>query len=140
MKSNVIAKISRIKERAEKFLLSELESAGCGEMSPSHGDILAVLFASDGIKMQETAKKIHRTKATTTVLIDKLEKSGFVKRVKSSQDSRCTNVILTPKGTAFKPVFEQISEKLNNTAFYGFTGGEKAMLEELLEKMRKNFK
>lgn len=80
MNTCIIALVSRIRENANHLILKELQAAGFGELAPSHGDILMALYDSNELSMQNIAKKIHRTKATTTVLIDKLEVAGFVKR------------------------------------------------------------
>jgi len=138
MKSDVIAKISRIREKANRFIVNELKEAGAGGLAPSHGDILAVLFRQDNIPVNEIARKILRTKATTTVLIDKLELSGFVKRVKSQTDNRYTNIILTEKAKEFIPVFEKISDKLIQTIFKNFEENEIRQLEVLLKKLSDN--
>lgn len=138
MNNSSVSLIAKIRECANRLILAELKTAGYTDLAPSHGDILAVLLKSNGIKMQDIAKKIHRTKATTTVLVDKLEQAGFVKREKSGSDSRYTNVYLTDDGAKFRKVFEHISNILNATAFKGFSEAEAAMLEELLKRMLKN--
>lgn len=62
-------------------------------MVPNHGDILTVLYKNEQVTMKEITEKIHRTKPTVTVLVDKFEKLGFVKRTASSIDNRCTYCI-----------------------------------------------
>lgn len=138
MNGNAVSLISRIREGANRLIQDELKKAGLGELSPSHGDILALLLNFSELTATGIAKKIHRTKATTTVLIDKLEKSGFLKREKSASDNRYTNIVLTTKGQALKPVFEKISKKLNVAVYKGLTESEAIALETLLEKLRIN--
>ncbi len=140
MKGNAISLISRIHEKANRLILEELKSIGIKDLSPSHGDILVNLFYAKEITMQEIAKKIHRTKATTTVLIDKLEKSGYVKREKSNKDNRYTNIVLTKKGQEFKPAFDKISAKLIETVYKDLTENEIENIETFLEKINTNLK
>ncbi len=130
--------ISRIKEGANRFIIEQLNQNGIEELVPSHGDILVVLYKYDKITMKEIADKIHRTKATVTVLVDKLEKLGFIKREKSIEDNRITYITLTKKGLEFKPVFEQISQNLNAMLYKNFSKEEAKILDELLNKMKKN--
>ena len=85
--------------------------------------------------MKDIAQKIHRTKPTVTVLVDKLEKSGFVKREISEDDSRCTNIVLTKKGEDFKPVFEKISKGLDEMLCKNLTIEEIEMLDKLLKRI-----
>lgn len=88
--------------------------------------------------MKEIADRIHRTKATVTVLIDKLERENFVKREKSTADNRSTYIILTQKSIDLRPVLEKIAEELNTMLYKGFTKDEAKQLDQLLEKMLKN--
>lgn len=127
--------ISKIHEKGCKFIVDELVKNGVENLAPSHGDILAVLYHCGSSTMKDIAEKIHRTKPTVTVLVDKLEKSGFVKRQKSDTDSRITFITLTPKGEAFKPVFNKISEDLNKMLYANLSNSEAVELDRLLEKM-----
>lgn len=138
MDQDTISLISRIRENANKFICKELETSGITGIVPSHGDIMAVLFKSHKCTMKELAANIRRTKATLTVLVDKLEKIGYVKREKSSQDSRVTYITLTKKGFDLKPVFEDISKKLNNLVFTDISEKEGETLHKILEKINKN--
>ena len=127
--------ISKIHEKGNKFILQELNSNGITELAPSHGDILAMLYQHSKLTMKEIAEKIHRSKPTVTILVNKLEKFGFVKREKSSEDSRITYIMLTSKSKDFKPIFEKISKDLNKMLFKNLANNEVQLLEELLEKM-----
>ena len=127
--------ISKIHEKGNKFIIQELNSNGVTDLAPSHGDILAMLYQYNKLTMKEIAEKIHRTKPTVTILVNKLEKLGFVKREKSSEDSRITYIMLTSKSEDFKPIFEKISKDLNKMLFKNLTNNEVQLLDELLEKM-----
>lgn len=139
MKKNSIALISRIREKSGKFLSQKLEENGIIGVVPSHGDIMAVLFRVDKCTMKELALHIHRTKATLTVLVDKLIKLELVVREKSAEDSRVTYIKLTQKGQALKPVFDKISAELNSVVYNGFSKEEAETLEFFLEKLNSNF-
>ena len=102
--------ISKIYEKGNSFIIESLKQNGAEGLVPSHGDILVALYMNGKMTMKEIAEKIHRTKPTVTVLVDKLEKLNYVKREVSSKDSRYTYIILTEKGKEFKPVFEEKAE------------------------------
>lgn len=127
--------ISKIHEKGNKFIIQELNSIGVTDLAPSHGDILAMLYQYNKLTMKDIAEKIHRTKPTVTILVNKLEKLGFVKREKSSEDSRITYIMLTSKSEDFKQIFEKISKDLNKMLFKNLTNNEVQLLDELLEKM-----
>lgn len=127
--------ISKIHEKGDKFIVQQLNANGIKELVPSHGDILAVLYQHKKLTMKEIAQKINRTKPTVTVLVNKLEKLGFVKREKSSEDSRLTYILTTQKGDEFKPVFEKISEDLNKMLYKNLSEQEANLLDSFLKKM-----
>uniref|UniRef100_UPI003FEECA39 MarR family winged helix-turn-helix transcriptional regulator n=1 Tax=Succinivibrio sp. TaxID=2053619 RepID=UPI003FEECA39 len=138
MKYLAVFYASRIRKAGNQFLTNELEKAGLKGIVPSHGDIIKCLLMFGAMPMQELAKKVDRTKATVTVLIDKLEKLELVKRTRSSKDNRVTLIELTQKGLDFKPVFEKISHDLNEKAYKGFSTEEAELVETLMDRIRKN--
>ena len=87
--------------------------------------------------MKDIANCIHRTKPTVTVLVDKLEKLGYLKREASDKDSRSTNIVLTQKGEDFQTTFEKISKNLNEMLNKNLSENEVEILEKLLRKVLK---
>lgn len=137
-KKSALSLMSKIREIGNAFIIRKLKEHGLTSLAPSHGDVLFVLYKQDNSTMIDIADKIHRTKATLTVLIDKLEENGFVTREKSSQDNRNTLIALTDKGKKLKPIFEQILKELNDLLYNNFTEEEAQLLDSLLVKMVKN--
>ena len=127
--------MSRVRTQANELILTDLEHAGVQGIAPSHGDILVALFQLDGRSMGELTECIHRTKSTVTILVKKLEAHGYVLRTKHKDDARSTLVYLTPKGHALKPVFESVSEHLQEQVTARLSEGEADCLEQLLRKM-----
>lgn len=138
-KSNAIALMSRIREKANKFIIRELAEHGVDGVVPSHGEIMVQLFTGRKYTMKELAEKIHRTKPTVTVLIDKLVDFGYVIKEKSAEDNRVTYIKLTPKGLALEPIFIEISEKLNHLVYSGLTESESLSFEKMLTEVNRRF-
>ena len=139
MKYETASMVGKIRDAVNNLILSELHKHSVNGIAPSHGDILVCLYQKNGLSVKELAKKIHRTQPTVTVLIDKLQKLGYVERIKSKEDSRITLIHLTEKGTQLEPIFREISEKLNTVIYGGLMNIEKEQLEHLLEKVLKRF-
>lgn len=133
--SAILSLISKIYEKGNRFIIEELKNNGVEGLVPSHGDILVCLYKNNKMTMKDIANCIHRTKPTVTVLVDKLEKLGYLKRAASDKDSRSTYVILTQKGEDFKATFDQISNNLNKMLNKNLSENEVKLLEELLKKM-----
>lgn len=134
----IIFLISRIRERANRFILQELKTRNIQGLIPSHGAILAVLAKGKALSMQQLARMIDRDKSTVTALVDKLVALGYVEKHKDSADQRITLVQLTEKGKTRRPEFEAISQNLIAKVYKGISEGEKQILVEILTKIKNN--
>jgi len=135
---NVVALVSRITEKAHRLIVRELEARGIHGIVPSHGGILVHLFTGEKYTMKDLAEKIHRTKPTVTVLVDKLVALGYVTKEKSTEDSRVTFIGLTAKGVELKPSFIEISERVNAIVYKNLSDEEAENLEVTLGRISKN--
>ena len=133
----MLSLVSKIHEKGNRFIIEELKNNGAKGLVPSHGDILVCLYKNGKMTMKDIADSIHRTKPTVTVIIDKLEKLGYLKRVASDEDSRSTNIVLTQKGEDFKVTFEKISKDLNKMLYKNLSLEESELIEKLLRKVTK---
>ena len=136
--NNIIALASRLTEKAHRLIIRELEARGVEGIVPSHGGILLHLFAGEAHTMKELAAKIHRTKPTVTVLVDKLVSLGYVTKEKCGEDSRNTWIRLTKKGEALKPLFIEISAAVNAIVYQDIAAEEAAYIERGLKKIIEN--
>lgn len=125
---------SRLHAQGDRFIARELERAGLAGVVPSHGDILHQLFTNDDCKMSDLARRIHRSRSTSTVLVAKLEKHGYVRRVPDADDQRGVRVRLTEKGRALGPAVMAISRDLENLLASRLSQEELDTLERLLER------
>ena len=132
---NLLALVSKIHEKGNRFIIEQLKKNGAEGLVPSHGDILVCLYQKDKMTMKDIADKIHRTRPTVTVLVNKLEQLGYLKREVSQEDSRYTYIVLTKKGLDFKPTFEKISNELNDILHKNLSDKEADTLEKLLKKV-----
>ena len=137
--NKIISVISSLRNLANEFLIGELKKEGVSNIAPSHGHILNALFENDGISMKEITEKINKKKNTVTVLIEKLTAQGFVRKGIDCSDKRTTLVFLTHKGKTLEKSFKDISTKLIDKAYNGFTEKEKSNLMMFLKRMETNF-
>lgn len=138
-KNNAIALVSRITEKAHRHIVKELAVRGIAGIVPSHGGILGNLFTGEKITMKELAGKIHRTKPTMTLLIDKLVELGYVAKEKNMEDGRSTYIKITDKGMALEPIFHEVSASVNAVFYKGLSDEEAEFMEAILAKVKRNF-
>jgi len=79
-------------------------------------------------RLNELSEKLHIAAPTVTGIVDRLEKSGYVRRIPDSEDRRAINVDLTPKG-------QKIAKKLKTTLKKKW----KDLLEKLPKEDRENY-
>ncbi|MDO6851671.1 MarR family transcriptional regulator [Priestia megaterium] len=139
IKGNAASLISHIRDGINKLIISELEKHGIEGIVPSHGDILVCLYKHDNLTMKELAEYIHRTKPTVTVLVNKLVSYGYVTKEKDTNDHRITYIKLTRKGKELQPIFKEVSLRIRETMYGGFSEEESEQLEYLLEHLRRRF-
>ncbi len=131
--------IGRIHEKANEFILKELNLIGFNDIAPSHGDILVTLFKHGECTMTDISNSIHRDRSTVTTLVNKLIKLGYVSSKKSPNDSRSTIIFLSEKGKELEPKFKEISQKLYHTEYKEISEDEKKTFQNVLEKIFNNF-
>jgi DNA-binding MarR family transcriptional regulator len=123
-----------------KFIEKKLFEKELYDLVPSYGNILTVLYDHNGtLSMKEIGTLLGKEKSTITAIVDKLEKLGYVMKLKSEQDRRTTYVCLTEMGKDIEKKFEEISFDVHKTAYNNFTQEEKTEFLRLLKKMNQNF-
>jgi DNA-binding MarR family transcriptional regulator len=73
-----------------------------------------------------------------TRMIDRLERKGLVRRVRSPEDRRVVNLALTEEGKAVYPKLVASAAAVTNRRLRGFTKAEAQQLERLLQRMLAN--
>lgn len=136
---NSISAVSHIHSLAADFLEKKLKEQGFKNFASSHGNILFQLSKNGQMMMGELSKAINRNKSTTTVLVRRLEKDGFIEMTPSPNDKRNKFLSLTQKGKDYNKALSEISLELQTTFFKGFSKEEKESFCMLLEKIDKNF-
>lgn len=136
---NAISLISKIREKTNRFIMSEMLKHGIKGIVTSHGDIIYALFKKPRLTMAEIAEKIDRDKSTVTALVNKLVRLGYVKKERGTEDTRVIYVTLTNKGYELEPIFEAISSEVLDTFYLGIPENEKEELIRILNKIYNNF-
>ena len=108
----IVSLIARIREKANRFITSELRGHGLEGLKPIHGDILLALFRHKNPTMKELAKIVDRRKSTVTTLVEKLVRLGYADKQQDATDSRVYRISLTPEGRKLKTPLIRISQRL----------------------------
>ena len=134
-----ISLLSNIHSITADFLTEKLKAKGFPEFASSHGNILFQLSVNEKMTMGDLSEKINRDKSTTTVLVRKLEKEGFITGESDPSDKRSRIIFLTEKGKQFNATARELSQELLSTFYKDFSKSEKQQFFESLQKIKKNF-
>lgn len=130
-----VASASRLLDFANQFIVRELNALGIYDIHPAHGDILVQLYTEDGLTVRELAQKTQRSKSTVSVLVDRLCENGYLVKWRLPNDQRTITVRLTDKAGELKPLFDRVSQTLNDRLTEALTDDEADTLEALLERI-----
>lgn len=83
---------------------------------------LILIENSEGeINQQQLALLLDTDKVSIVRIVDYLSEKGFVKRVRTSDDRRKHNLVLTEKAKAALPVIKKCINELNQLVFSGLS-------------------
>ena len=106
------------------------------DITPEQWVIVRVLFESDTqLSQKELAIKSQKDQNTVTAIIDKLEKKGYVERVKSEEDKRVFNIILKEKIKNNIKILYEIDNNLTKEVCKNLTKSEINILEKSLKSI-----
>jgi len=135
----IIGQIARIREQANLVIEAELRQRSIEGIVPAHGPVLAFLFQqSEPVPIKAVVENVRRVKSTVTVMINTLEKHGYIRKLPSESDNRVTYVELTPKGRRFRKDFEEISRVLVNKIYGDMSERDREVLVKQLENIESN--
>lgn len=100
--------------------------------------VIATLANCTDVSAGELCKRVSYDPGAMTRMIDRLEQSGFVRRVPCPRDRRSIRLELTPNGREVYPkLLARVVEVLNHF-LRGFSKAEAAQLTDFLKRMLAN--
>jgi len=102
--------------------------------------ILIRLCEKDGLTQKELAQDTYFEQSNMTLMLDKLELKGLIKREPKENDRRAYLVKITPEGRGLKDTLIQLGENLIEKAFKGVSPEQKENLAYLLHTLYENLR
>ena len=129
----IIGQFARIREAANLLIEKELKTRCIEGIVPAHGPALVFLFQqTKPVPIKAVVDSIRRVKSTVTVMINTLEKYGYIRKSPCETDSRVTHVELTLKGRKLQKDFDEISDILIDKVYGNMN---KKNREELVKQL-----
>ncbi len=100
--------------------------------------ILKLLLQQDGLKQKQIADHLQFKPATVTRMLQRMEKTGFVRKEQDKEDMRVSRIYLTDRGRKVKEDLEQRMVQLEKETFAGFNETEITLLYRFFKQMYYN--
>ena len=84
------------------------------------------------------ARDLETDPASMTRSLDRMEAKGLLARVRSSEDRRVVNIVLTPEGERAGEQIPEILSRVQNRVLRGFSEGEYRALQGFLRRIFDN--
>ncbi len=106
-------------------------------MGLTHGQffMLIVLYEEDGLLPSQLADKAALDRPTTTGLLDRLERDGWIERRSDRTDRRTVRVHLTPKALEQRAAILATYEQINGHFLQKYSDEEWQQLQSLLGRL-----
>jgi len=137
--NGIVFSVAQLRDQAYEHVTRELKRLGMTDLAPSHGAILITLYREKALSLKDLSVRINKKKSSTTELVDKLIRLGYVEKTTSAEDQRVKLVRLTPKSVAHKEDFKALSENVNGRVYKGFSRQEQQQFTDLLSRALKNY-
>lgn len=128
----LIHDVSRLRRNAFDRCLKPLN------VTRSQWWVLAYLSREDGMTQSQLAEELDMGKVAIGGLIDRLEKSGLLRREADASDRRVNRVFLEPKSKALIARMRKVSHQMNGRILRGLEDDKLESTATTLDLMKHN--
>jgi DNA-binding MarR family transcriptional regulator len=134
-------------EESMGYLMRQILSAVAQQVERqlAHADLtnaqwvpLLKLYTKQASTVAELARACHLDTGAMTRLLDRLEAKGLCQRVRSEEDRRVVNMVLTAAGTQAAAAIPGLLSSVQNAHLEGFTPEEFTTLKSFLRRILNN--
>ena len=130
--------ISQIKQVQSRIFQRLLQDCGVEEFNGPQGHILYVLWQKDEVPIVELSQKTGLAKNTLTAMLGRMEEAGLIERKTAESDKRQSLIVLTEKSRDLQQKYDEVSQKMNEVFYKGFSGDEVLMMDSYLDRILAN--
>jgi DNA-binding MarR family transcriptional regulator len=109
-------------------------------LGPGQAVFLICLTRDTEVRQEALVSMIGVDKAIGTRVIRKLNEAGYIRRRRDPENYRAYLISLTEEGTTMKRVILEIVDSIDESLLQGFTGEERIMAHNLLDRMIENMR
>jgi len=130
--------IAKIHYMAGRILSKKFKEEQLEEINHAQGRILFALWQHNGCTVQELASITALNVSSLSLMLDRLQEAGHIRREPHLKDKRKTLVFYEDACHDLKHRYELVVNGLANVFYQGFNKEEVTMAERLLERIYNN--
>ncbi|MBP5727444.1 MAG: MarR family transcriptional regulator [Clostridia bacterium] len=130
--------ISQIKQVQSRVFQRLLQDCGVEEFNGPQGRILYVLWQKDAVPIVELSRKTGLAKNTLTAMLGRMEDAGLIEKRPAGHDKRQSLIVLTPKSRNLQGKYDEVSRRMNEIFYQGFTEKEVREMDQRLDRILLN--
>ena len=119
----------------QRYLQTKIEPFG---VSLGMWYFLRVLWDEDGLTQRELSQRVGTMEPTTLTAIRSMERSGFIRRERNSDDGRKINIFLTDEGRALQERLLPLARQVVDDAASTLSKSERDVFLGLLSAIQRN--
>lgn len=131
---NIEELINIILNKSEQIEELEKQKTDLKNLTTKQLNCIELIHSMENPTLSEITEKLKITKASTSVMLDRLEENGFIKRVRSDNDKRSAHVHLTHKGDKAAHLHADVHKQFATLLTKELTNSERDILIVLLNK------
>lgn len=130
--------ISQIKQLQARAFEKMLRDSEVDAFNGAQGRILYVLWERGRLTISEIGRLTSLAKTTLTGMLDRMEDAGLLVRTPDPKNRRQIHIELTGQARGYREAYDQVSRKMGERFYQGFTDEEIEGFEQQLRRILRN--
>lgn len=139
LENTLYSSIARLYHKNRCFMDEQLRKRGITELGFSHVRIIIILHIFKVLSMKEVTEKISKDKSTVTILVNKLEKKGYLRKKVCEEDRRVTYLELEDKAKEILNIIFEVSDIFQSRVEKILDEEERKMFIKIMSKLIENW-
>lgn len=139
LENTLYSSIARLYHKNRCFMDEQLRKRGITELGFSHIRIIIILHVFKVLSMKEVTEKISKDKSTVTILVNKLEKKGYLRKKVCEEDRRVTYLELEDKAKEILNIIFEVSDIFQSRVEKILDEEERKMFIKIMSKLIENW-
>lgn len=111
-----------------------------GGLPPAQAGALRIIIRTPGMSQRELADRLHIQRATVTVMLQKMERAGYVDRRADPMDQRIFRIFPTQAAIQLDEEDRRAVDSYFNQVFQDFAPQEQQQLDDMLNRLAINIR